>query len=186
MSGARPDEITLYIGGVYVSGGQAVVRTTLGSCIAVCLFDPKVCVGGMNHFMLPDTAQEEVAEPGRYGVHAMELLVGAMQRAGASRQRLVAKVFGGGHVIGTDQRQDSVPQRNIAFVQQFLMDERLHVAALDVGGMLPRTVKFETWTGKAFCKRLTRPVVARDVLVEEGLARRAPPAGQGGELELFD
>jgi chemotaxis protein CheD len=180
----KPEDVTLYVGGVFASAEHAIVRTTLGSCIAVCLFDAQTGVGGMNHFMLPDTTSV-VTEPGRYGVHAMELLVGAIQQAGGARQRLVAKVFGGGHVIDTEEREDSVPQRNIAFIQRFLVEERIHVAALDVGGMLPRTVKFETWTGKAFCKRLAKPA-SRDYLLEEKLARRAPPPSSGGELELFD
>lgn len=177
-------DVTLYIGGVYASAERAVLRTTLGSCIAVCLWDAEGGVGGMNHFMLPD-APGAVNDPGRYGVHAMELLIGAVQRAGGQRDRLVAKVFGGGHVLATEQRSDSVPERNIAFIQAFLRDEALPIAALDVGGLLPRTVKFETWSGRAFCKRLAKPG-ARDLLFEERLARSEPPRDRGGELEFFE
>lgn len=180
----EPEDVTLYIGGVFASAEHAVIRTTLGSCIACCLFDPVTQIGGMNHYMLPD-ASDSVAEPGRYGVHAMELLIGALQRAGASRHRLVAKVFGGGHVIDTKEHDESVPSRNIAFIQRFLADEQLHIATLDVGGYLPRTIKFETWTGKAFCKRLAKPG-HKDLEVEERIARRAPLANAGGDLELFD
>jgi chemotaxis receptor (MCP) glutamine deamidase CheD len=180
----EPEDVTLYIGGIFASGEQAVIRTTLGSCIAVCLFDPVAVVGGMNHYMLPDCSAA-VAEPGRYGVHAMELLIGAIQRAGGSRGRLVAKIFGGGHVIDTREHDESVPSRNIAFIQKFMAEERIHVATLDVGGYLPRNVKFETWTGKAFCKRLSKPGV-RDLQIEETMARKAPQADTGGELELFD
>jgi chemotaxis receptor (MCP) glutamine deamidase CheD len=180
----EPEDVTLYIGGIFASNEHAVIRTTLGSCIAVCLFDPVAVVGGMNHYMLPDCSTA-VAEPGRYGVHSMELLIGAIQRAGGSRARLVAKVFGGGHVIDTREHDESVPARNIAFIQNFLAEERFHVATLDVGGYLPRTVKFETWTGKAFCKRLSKPG-AKVLQVEERIARKAPPADVGGDLELFD
>ncbi len=180
----EPEDVTLYIGGVFASNEPAIVRTTLGSCIAVCLFDPMTAVGGMNHYMLPDSSAA-VGEPGRYGVHAMELLIGAIQRAGGSRGRLIAKVFGGGHVIDTREHDESVPSRNIAFIQKFLAEEKIHVASLDVGGYLPRNVKFETWTGKAFCKRLSKPAV-KELQLEEKMARKAPLADTGGDLELFD
>ena len=52
---APEKEVTIYIGGVHVSPGPAVIKTLLGSCISVCLFDPIRRVGGMNHFMLPDS-----------------------------------------------------------------------------------------------------------------------------------
>ena len=96
----RTEEATIYVGGVFASRDAAVVRTLLGSCIAACLWDPRSGVGGMNHFMLPRPANGVAeADPSRFGVHAMELLIGKIQRLGGDRRTLQAKVFGGGHVL---------------------------------------------------------------------------------------
>lgn len=167
-------DVTIYIGGMYASREPAIVRTTLGSCIAVCLYDPVAHVGGINHFMLP-AASGAVSEPGRYGGYAMELLIGDLQKAGVLRSRVVAKVFGGGHVLGTETRDDSVPNRNIAFIQEYMRDEGFKVVSTDVGGMLPRVVKFETWSGRAFIRRLSRPVATVTSEEKMLLQRTAPP-----------
>jgi chemotaxis receptor (MCP) glutamine deamidase CheD len=78
--------VNVSIGDVYASAQGVEIRTVLGSCVAACLYDPVTGVGGMNHFLLPygDAAQD----PGRYGEHAMDLLIGALQRLGAPRGRL--------------------------------------------------------------------------------------------------
>ncbi|HCE6098490.1 hypothetical protein ACEPU1_33790 [Pseudomonas aeruginosa] len=80
-----------------VSSEPVALATVLGSCVAACLYDPTACIGGMNHFMLPDAAPGDGSA--RYGAHAMELLINALLKAGALRQRLQAKVFGGGNVL---------------------------------------------------------------------------------------
>lgn len=176
-------DVTIYIGGMYAEAAPALVRTTLGSCIAVCLYDPVAKVGGMNHFMLPEPAGSATEESGRYGGYAMELLIGELQKAGCLRARMQAKVFGGGHVLGTEPRSDSVPNRNIAFVREYLRDENLHVVSSDVGGMLPRLIKFETWSGRAFVRRLARPVAT--VAAEERMHLAGAPVGSGTSLDFF-
>ncbi|MBX7101454.1 MAG: chemotaxis protein CheD [Myxococcaceae bacterium] len=175
-------DVTLYIGGRYAEAEPATVRTTLGSCIAVCLYDPARRVGGMNHFMLPE-ATGSVSDPGRYGGYAMELLIGDLQKCGALRSRMVAKVFGGGHVLGTAEREDSVPNRNIAFTREYLRDEGFRVVSTDVGGLLPRLVKFETWSGRAFVRRLARPVAT--LRAEEQLHQSSRRAVATTSLDFF-
>lgn len=142
-----PDTLTLHIGDVFASQRPTLLRTTVGSCIAVCLFDPSTRVGGMNHFMLPDGPGSGAAT-GSYGGHAMGLLLAAMERAGAARSRFVAAVFGGGHVIDAREHEGSVPARNIAFIHQYLEAARMRVRLFEVGGYAPRQVSFETWTGQ--------------------------------------
>src|SRR5580658_1868975 len=89
---------SIHIGEIFASREPAVVRTVLGSCIAVCLRDPVAGVGGMNHFLLPYGGHNELASA-RYGIHAMELLINDCMKVGADRAKLEAKVFGGGHVL---------------------------------------------------------------------------------------
>jgi len=143
-------------GGVYASREPVVIRTTLGSCIAVCLLDVQRKIGGMNHFMLPgvqDSSDGDIPCSTRYGVHAMELLINECMRKGADRYALVAKVFGGGHVLSTAEGNDSVPNRNIRFIQQFLADERIPVLSSNTGGHDMRKVYFLTDTGRIYLKR---------------------------------
>ena len=130
---------SIHIGGVFASHQPAVVRTVLGSCIAVCLRDPSAGVGGMNHFMLPCSGENE-AVSARYGIHAMELLINACMREGADRRKLEAKVFGGGHVLKIRESDDNVPRSNIRFALQFLETENIPIITRDLGGYEPREV----------------------------------------------
>lgn len=144
--------INLSIGGVTAANRPSEIRTVLGSCVAVCLHDPEAVIGGMNHFMLPFGDDER--DPGKYGEHAMDLLIGAMQRLGASRRRLRAKLFGGGHVLNVPDRHDSVARRNVRFVEEFVRDEGITVISHSLGGTRPRQVRFRTDSGQAFVRFL--------------------------------
>ncbi len=144
---------SIHIGGVFVSAEPAVVRTVLGSCIAVCMRDPVCHVGGMNHFMLPCIASEEGISA-RYGVHAMEILINECMKHGAERSRLQAKVFGGGHVLKVKKYDNNVPQMNIRFVTEFLKTENIPLLSQDMGGYVAREVFFFTDSGRILLKRL--------------------------------
>jgi chemotaxis protein CheD len=146
------DCCALPIGGVRASAKPLVIRTVLGSCIAVCLFDACSGVGGMNHFMLP--GRSDAAACTRYGVNAMELLINECMKLGADRRSLTAKVFGGGHVLAVSDAVKSVPQRNIAFVREFLERERIPVTASDLGGNDARKIYFFTDTARTLLKRI--------------------------------
>lgn len=184
----RP-EVTIHIGQVYATREPTVLKTVLGSCIAACLFDPMTRAGGMNHFMLPapESPVSDGADVSRFGVHAMDLLIGAIQRAGGERHRLQAKVFGGGHVLRIAVNGNSVPERNIAFIEAFLKAEGITVLSRDLGGYLPRRIHFQTDTGKVFVKRLGQQTV-RQTRAEEKEHLRA--IGQAvpayGAISLFE
>jgi chemotaxis protein CheD len=183
----RP-EITLHIGGVHATAQPTVLRTVVGSCIAVCLVDPVAKVGGMNHFMLPSPGRgnDTPTDPARFGVHAMELLIGAMQKAGADRPRLTGKLFGGGHVLKLPVNGDGVAERNVRFIEEFMAVEGIPVVSRDLGGYLPRRLHFCTDTGKVYVKRLGQQTLRQARTEEsahlrllEGAARRS------GEVTLF-
>jgi len=146
---------SIHIGGVYASRAPAIIRTVLGSCIAVCLRDPLSQVGGMNHFMLPNGSMGE-ANSTRYGIHAMELLINECMRLGADRRRMEAKVFGGGHVLKMRETDDNVPQSNIRFALSFLETERIPIVSQDMGGYAAREIYFYTDTGRTRLRRLSR------------------------------
>ena len=149
------ERYSIHIGGIRATDQPSVIRTVLGSCISVCLRDPALQVGGMNHFMLPETSSGD-AVSARYGVHAMELLINECMKHGADRRRLEAKVFGGGHVLKMRESDDNVPQKNIRFALQFLETENIPIVARDLGGYQPREVIFFTDSGRTLLKRMTR------------------------------
>ena len=136
-------------GEYFVSGEDLLVVTTLGSCIAVCLWDRSARVGGLNHFMLPDGAEGS----GRFGAFAMEQLINELLKLGARRHALEAKVFGGGQVIA-GMHSLRVGDRNTEFALSYLHTERIPVVAKDVLDTCGRKVCFFPASGKAMVKRM--------------------------------
>ncbi|MBV5335706.1 chemotaxis protein, partial [bacterium] len=68
--------VSIVVGGCVVTDDDGlVIATTLGSCIAACVFDPVAGIGGMNHFLLPDTKDDKLSASSRYGGAAMEQLI---------------------------------------------------------------------------------------------------------------
>lgn len=144
-------------GEFYATAGDEVVTTVLGSCVSACLHDPVVCVGGMNHFMLPEPAEGgdrwggPTGRSARYGSDAMEQLVNTLLKAGAERARLQVKIFGGARVLA---QMTDIGKRNIDFVRQYLRAESLTLVSEDVGGNWPRQVRFYAASGRAQVRRL--------------------------------
>ncbi len=179
-----PKEITLHVGGVHASAEPTVIRTLLGSCVAVCLWDPRAVVGGMNHFLLPaGRADGPDDEATRFGVHAMDRLIGEMLKLGAEPRRMVAKVFGGASVLALAGGAGTVPQQNVEFVRGYLARENLRVAATSVGGTLPRQIRFFTDSGKVFVRRVVAPKAHALVLEEEQRERQR--RGKFGDVTFF-
>jgi len=182
---SRPD-VTIHIGQIHVANEPTVIKTVVGSCIAVCLYDPALRLGGMNHFLLPTPCNgDRPADLARFGIHAMELLIGAMQKSGGDRRRLQAKVFGGGHVLAFSAQTDSVPAQNIRFIQQFLATERVPVLGWDLGGYLPRRVHFYTDTGAAYVKRLGRRTIRQTSMEETTHLATLQRTPRSGGVTLF-
>ncbi|MBU5614760.1 chemotaxis protein CheD [Geomonas azotofigens] len=144
------ERVTIAPGEFYVTGKPCVITTLLGSCIAACLYDPAKRLIGMNHFMLsnPRYAKElplNITDAGRYGIHAMDLLINAMMASGTDRSRLRAKVFGGATIINAESNADNffcVGQVNCRFILQYLEQERIPIDAMDIGGDFGRVIHF--------------------------------------------
>ena len=123
-----------------------LLSTVLGSCVAVCLFDPVRGIGGMNHFLLPFGQEEGGDRPVRYGLFAMEMLINALMKGGARRESLQAKVFGGAKIM-TELRD--IGAANAKFIREFLATEGIVCAAESLGGTQARRVVFRPSTGQA-------------------------------------
>ncbi|MBU7574636.1 MAG: chemoreceptor glutamine deamidase CheD [Hydrogenophaga sp.] len=178
----KHDAVKVLPGEYYVTADDLVVMTVLGSCIAACIWDPRVRVGGMNHFMLPDGGNES---SGRYGSYAMELLINEMIKLGARRETMQAKVFGGGQVMHTFTTMN-VGERNTAFVLDYLQTERIAVVSKDVLDIYPRKVCYFPATGKAMVKRLahSHPETI-ETQERKGSAAVVAKATAGGSVDLF-
>ena len=173
-------------GEFYVADEDLLVMTTLGSCIAACIWDREKRVGGMNHFLLPDTGQGAAgADSGRYGSFAMDLLIGELVKRGATRSTMEAKVFGGGAVI-SGMNTINVGERNTKFVLDYLRTERITVVSKDVMDIYPRKVCFLPASGKAMVKRLASANTEAMAALERAAASKAAPVvGGGGSVDLF-
>jgi len=146
--------VTIHIGGLHASREPVIMDTVLGSCIATCMYDPVLGIGGMNHFMLPEGIDPNNPTSARYGVNAMELLISEVMKLGGQRRRFQVKIFGGGHVLRIRETIDGIPQQNIDFARSFLSDEQIPVVSEDVGGYHARRVLFNPNNGKAYVKQL--------------------------------
>lgn len=170
-------------GEYFVSNENIVIMTVLGSCISACLWDSRMRVGGMNHFMLPDGDSMDVS--GRYGSYAMELLINEMLKFGARRETMQAKIFGGAQVMHNFTTMN-VGERNTDFVVNYLRAERIPVISEDVLDIYPRKVCYFPATGKAMVKRLAHShpekLVAQD---KRGNAATVAQATSGGSVDLF-
>jgi len=170
-------------GEYYVSNENLVIMTVLGSCIAACLWDSRMRVGGMNHFMLPDGDSIDVS--GRYGSYAMELLINEMLKQGARRETMQAKIFGGAQVMHSFTTMN-VGERNTQFVVNYLHTERIPVVSEDVLDIYPRKVCFFPVTGKAMVKRLAHAHPEELVAQEKrGNAATVAQTTAGGSVDLF-
>ncbi|PWB81269.1 MAG: chemotaxis protein CheD [Candidatus Methylomirabilota bacterium] len=184
---SRKGEVTIHIGGVFATHEPTVIKTLLGSCIAACLRDPATGIGGMNHFMLPAAPNGDgEANPARFGLHAMELLIGKIQRLGGERSRLQAKVFGGGHVLQIAESAHGVPQQNIRFIREFLRTEEIPLLAHDLGGRAARYVLFDTASGKVRVRRLAGMTSVTTVVEREHEATAQQQIEQYGDVTLFE
>jgi chemotaxis protein CheD len=135
----------------YAAATPVEIKTLLGSCVAACLYDPVAGVAGLNHFLLaaPRYARSlpfTLTDAGRYGIHAMELLIADMQKLGAARSRLQAKVFGGASVLGHSGEVNflCVSEVNVRFIREYLSVERIPVLSEDLGGSLGRVIHFRS------------------------------------------
>lgn len=140
------------------------VSTILGSCISVCLWDPKLCLGGINHYMLPLWNGEGLATP-KYGNIAVEKLVEKMLTLGSRRDRMLAKIFGGAQIFRGEGAYLGVGDRNILVAQEILSRHRIQLVASDVGGSRGMKILFNTRTGSVLAARFG---------AEDPLARSLP------------
>lgn len=132
-----------------------IIQTILGSCIAVCLFDERNQIGGMNHFMLPFWNGDGLASP-KFGNIAIDRLLQSMLKKGAQMNYIKAKIFGGGAVINYQSDKVQVGERNIIVAETAMAELNIPIVNKSVGGKLGRKILFNTKTGVVKMKYINR------------------------------
>lgn len=167
--------ITINPGESYVTKDNEIISTLLGSCVAACLYDPVNHVIGMNHFLLARQHARRnsvllASESGRYGIHAMELLINQMLKQGAQRVNLKAKAFGGGDVLKLDKTfrgGASIGSINCEFITTFLTTENIPLVASDLGGYIGRNVFFLASDFSVYVKSIKNVEVQNVIKLEQ-------------------
>jgi chemotaxis receptor (MCP) glutamine deamidase CheD len=175
--------VRIFTGDVATSSVPTVLHTLLGSCVAVCLYDPILRAGGMNHIMLPGTRQNRYGT--RFGVHAMELLINELMKLGGERRRFIAKAFGGACVV-PGLKSSPIGDDNATFVRMFLQRENIPLVAQRLGGCQAVHVYFRTDTGKVFLHSVDGSELPK-IIHAENSYRRVHLADRhySGEITLF-
>lgn len=171
-------------GEYYVSCGEEIITTTLGSCVSACIRDTRISIGGMNHFMLPESggAGAPTNDSMRYGSFAMENMINTILANGGSRNSLEVKLFGGGRVM---KSMTDVGQRNIEFVRNYLKEEGIRIDGEDLGGIHPRKIIYFPFNGKVLLRKLPNTSQEPVISEEERYRSSIQKAPVSGDIDLF-
>ena len=170
------------VGEVAASSTPAILHTLLGSCVAVCLFDPHTRAGGINHIWIPRARPGETGA--RYGVHAMEILINQLMHLGCDRRRFVAKAFGGAELFPASTIC-SVGASNIQFVREFLATEKIPLVAERLGGDRPVHLYFYAHINRARLRIVEQTRLHYSHLLAR-LHTSEPENLHQGEVTLFE
>ena len=182
------EAVKILPGEYYATTRNMLMVTALGSCVCACIRDKVSGIGGMNHFMLPDSGKDKadpLGQSARYGAYAMEILINQLLKMGANRSNFEAKVFGGGAVL-RGFTVNNVGESNAEFVLKYLKTEKIAIAAQDLLDIYPRKVYYFPQTGLVRVKKLKMAhndtIVKRETEYNKSLRN----AKMEGDVELFD
>jgi len=133
---------------------DVIITYSLGSCIAVVVYDPKVCVGGMLHYMLPEASTDPVkaqTKPAMFADTGIPMLFKETYKYGATKKNLIVKVVGGAQILDEDG-VFNIGKRNYMMLRKIFWKNNVLIAAEHVGGSVNRTVRLEMATGRVILK----------------------------------
>ncbi|MDX9746628.1 MAG: chemotaxis protein CheD [Syntrophales bacterium] len=134
--------------------GDILVTYALGSCIAVAVYDPRVKVGGLLHYMLPDSGldvKKAQDQPGMFADTGVPLLFKSCYRLGAEKKRMIVKVAGGASILD-DTHFFRIGQKNITALRKIFWKNNVMIEAEDTGANYNRTVRLDLSNGKFLIK----------------------------------
>ncbi len=154
-NGNSSDSFFLHPGTILASNKPVVVTTILGSCVSVCLWDPALRIGGINHYLLPLWNGEGLPLP-KYGNIAISRLVEMMLSEGSRKGNLKAKVFGGASINVHDNGLLNVGKRNVILARDLLEEEGIPIVSSHLEGNMGRKLIFFSETGVVRMKLLKK------------------------------
>jgi chemotaxis protein CheD len=142
----------IHVGQILVDNGSVQISTVLGSCVAVCLYDKKLGIGGMNHYLLPFWNGNGLQSL-KFGNISIPKLIEAMIEKGAKIDSIEAKIFGGASINFSTYNQNMlVGEKNILVAREILSDCKIKIVAEDVGGNSGRKIQFNLENGKVLLR----------------------------------
>jgi len=147
--------INVGIADLVITSSPNVLRTILGSCVGVCLYDSSEKIGGLSHIMLP-ASRKEPLNVKKYAVTAIPLLVDEMVKAGGKRQNFTAKLCGGATMFkhAETSLMGDIGKNNIKSVKEVLGSMNIKIIAEDLGGDYGRTIDFFIESGEVKIKSI--------------------------------
>lgn len=136
------------------SPGESIITYSLGSCIGLVIYDPAVKVGGILHYMLPDSSidkQKAAARPYMFADSGIPRLFKTAYQLGAAKQRMKVYVAGGAEILD-QQGFFNIGKRNYMALKKMFFKNKVMISAQDVGGNVNRTVRIEIATGDIYVK----------------------------------
>jgi chemotaxis protein CheD len=133
-----------------------LVAIGLGSCIGVCLYDPRFCIAGMVHVVLPEVIGSNADAPGKYAPTAVPSLIRQMESMGASLDRMRVAIAGGAQLFSFSAGSSKldIGRRNGDAVQAALQAAGLAISAMDIGGSSGRTISLGVGAGRVRVKTI--------------------------------
>jgi chemotaxis protein CheD len=141
----------IHVGQIHVDVAPASISTILGSCVAVCLYDRKSGIGGMNHYLLPFWNGNSLQSP-KFGNIAIPKLIESMLERGVDIKNIEAKIFGGASMNISASSNMMIGEKNILVAREILKEYRIPIVAEDVGRENGRKIQFNLQNAKVLLK----------------------------------
>lgn len=141
-------------GQLHASAEPCQIRTILGSCVAISLWESRQRIGGMNHFLLPASSPGHPAST-RFADVATQTLLEALQSLGCRPAQLEAKIFGGASMFQkADRSAMCLGSQNVAAALDLMKKAGIPVVAQVTGGTQGRKIMLNTDDGAVWCQRI--------------------------------
>lgn len=148
----------IHVGQIHVDHSPHAISTVLGSCVAVCLYDPHLRMGGMNHYLLPFWNGNGLQSP-KFGNISIPKLIEEMIAKGSTPRGMEAKIFGGASMNLGPQDSMMIGQKNVLVAREILSEYKIAIVAEDVGGKYGRKVQMNLLEGKVYMKYATSGIM---------------------------
>lgn len=147
--------VFIHVGQIHIDEPPKAISTVLGSCVAVCLYDTKLGIGGMNHYLLPFWNGNGLQSP-KFGNISIPKMIAQMMEKGSTPKTLEAKIFGGASMKVGGSEAMMIGEKNILVAREILNEYRIPIIAEDVGGQIGRKIQFDLERGKVLMKYASR------------------------------